>query len=237
MRLKNKNLIDFTFFTLFQYFLFILVLIPIYEGGNPVNPNETSFVWNLNFLSDLGRTHYFNGTPNPFWVFYNISLSIIGIGIFLYFYFLSYLIKQRFFKKLIILFGGLSGLGYTLISFFPADLYLEKHIQVGTVGLISFFIATLLLVIFIDRTIYRKIFYLSVVVLILLAFRILEMNLVKIIGIDKITLLKLQTISQKIVVFPQIFIAIIIFINLKNIFHNNFFIPLQNYILPRKNNR
>ncbi len=211
----KKNLFDFTFFTLFQYVIFILVLIPIYEGGNPLNPAETSFVWNLNFFSDLGRTHYFNGAPNPFWIFYNISLGIIGIGIFLYFYFLSIIITRKVIKKLIILFGSLAGIGYSLISFFPADLYFKQHIQSGMFGLVNFIIAILLIIIFINKTKYRQIYYLLLSFFIILSIRLIVIYWYKHTGDDKILLLKIHTIIQKLIVLTQIIISFIVLIKLK----------------------
>ncbi len=211
----KKNLFDFTFFTLFQYLIFALILIFIYEGGNPVNPDETSFVWDLNFLSDLGRTHYFNGAPNPFWIFYNLSLSIIGIGIFLYFYFLSIIVTHKVIKKLVILFGSLAGIGYSLISFFPADLYFKQHIQSGMFGFINFIIAILLIILFINKSKYRQIYNLLLSLLILLTVRLIVIYWAKHTGVDKISMLKIHTISQKLVVLPQIIISIIVFIKLK----------------------
>lgn len=215
MNFKRKYFFNLAIFTLIQYVFFCIILILIYTGGNLVNQNENSFSWTFNFLSDLGRTHYFNGEQNPFWIFYNISLSIVGISIIFLFYILSLLINQTTVRKLIVFFGILSGTGYALISVFPADLQLAKHVYSGYFGIINFLIANLLFIVYVDKLRYRHIYILSLTLSILIFTRIISLFYTNFVDFNDLTMLKLNVIAQKLIVFPQIFFSLIIFFKLR----------------------
>ena len=187
----------------------------LYIGGNPINHDLSKYVLNLNYLSDLGRAFYFNGDNNPFVVFYTSSMGLVGIGTGLYFYLVSTLVEKTIIRKLIILLGVLSGIGYMFIGFYPVDLYLTQHISAGMLAFYSFFLSELLLLIFINRVKYPKVFYLTLFLVLLFVLRIFLINLTKNSGLEVEIILSLKTISQKIVVYGQIIISIMILSSLK----------------------
>lgn len=215
MKFLRKNLIDITIFILLQYFFTSFILIYLYTGGNAIYHDDQVYAWHLNYLSDLGRAFYFNGNENPFWIFYGLSLGLVGIGTFLYFYLLSALIKNKVIKLLIILFSILSGIGYILIGFYPVDLYFTKHISAGMLGFYSFFFANLLLVMFINREKYRLIYHLTLLLIFLFLGRMLAIFIAHQAGADSLYMLQIKTISQKIVVYGQIITSIMILWSLK----------------------
>ena len=211
----KKYLIEIGIFSIRQYIIICLILILIYSGGNPFNFDEPDFSWSLNYLSDLGRFHYFNGEKNPFWIFYNLSISIVGIGIIIFFYLLSLLINRRIIKKIIFLFGLLSGIGYTLIGIFPVDLSLLQHVRSGYFGMINFLFAVLLTLLYINKTGYLQIYFLLVFLFTIVLAKIFTNYLTNYMNINKLALLKFKVITQKIVVFSQVFFSIIIFYKLR----------------------
>ena len=215
MKFFRKNLIDITIFILLQYFFTSLILMYLYTGGNPINHNASGYVWNLNYLSDLGSVFYFNGVKNPFGIFYDASIGLIGIGTALYFYLVSSLVEKYKIRKWIIFLGILSGLGYMLIGFYPVDLYLKQHISVGMLAFYSFFLAELLLVIFVNRANFPFVFYATLFLILLFVIRILLIYFTKDLGWETGKLLNIKTISQKIVVYGQIIVAIMILSSLK----------------------
>ncbi len=82
----NKiNLKNSTLFLFWQYIVTTVILMTLYTGGNRYAPELTHFVLDQNYLSDLGRTINFAGKPNAYSIFYTITLSLVGIGIFLFF--------------------------------------------------------------------------------------------------------------------------------------------------------
>ena len=215
MKFFRKNLIDITIFILLQYFFTSLILMYLYTGGNPVNHDMIEYVWNLNYLSDLGSVFYFNGNKNPFGIFYDVSIGLIGIGTAIYFYLVSSLIEKYKIRKWIIFLGVLSGIGYLLIGFYPVDLYLKQHIRAGMLAFYSFFLAELLLVIFVNRANFPFVFYATLILILFFVGRILLIYFIKDLGWEAGELLNFKTISQKIVVYGQIIVAIMILSSLK----------------------
>jgi len=215
MKFFRKNLIDITIFILLQYFFISFILMYLYVGGNPIHHNATGYVWYFNYLSDLGRVFYFNGHKNPFGIFYDLSLILVGIGTAFYFYLVSSLVIKDKIRKLIVLLGVLSGLGYMLIGFFPVDLYLSKHVSAGMLAFYSFFLAELLLVIFVNRANFPFVFYATLFLILLFVGRILLIYLTKDSVWEVGKILKFKTITQKIIVYGQVMISTFILYSLK----------------------
>ncbi len=138
-------------FLILQYLLTVLLLISFYKGGNFYEPSETSFIFHKNYLSDLGRTAYFNGERNPLWWMYSITLALAGFGTILFFRLMSR--NLRIYQKYIVLFFGfLAGTGLIGIAVFPVDIYKEPHIMAGSIAFLSFFLALLFLLLFSFKT-------------------------------------------------------------------------------------
>ncbi len=215
MSFFRRNLIDIAIFTLVQYFFTTLVLMYLYEGGNALNAQTASYVFDLNYLSDLGRVVFYNGMDNPFWLFYSLSMLLIGVGVVFYFYLTGFLINHKLVRKLILFLGILSGLGYAAIGFFPVDVSFANHIKAGMLAYYGFILAQLLLTFFINKDQYRVIFYLLVFLNILLLLRFVLYYLIKDMDISAISLLQIKTIYQKILVYGQVFVVLGILIRIK----------------------
>ncbi len=217
MSFLKRNLIDITIFILVQYIFITLVLMYLYEGGNTLNHQSISYAFDLNYLSDLGRTHFFNGSPNPFWFFYSLSMCLIGIGVFLFFYLVSFLINNQRIRRLLIFLGILSGIGYALIGVFPVDIHFKYHIWFGMLAYYSFVISMIMLVLFIDREQYPVIFYILVVLTLILLIRIVISFFFgnQIVDFSSEEKLQIKTIYQKVLVYTQILVAIVVLLRIK----------------------
>ena len=216
----KKNLIDISIFIILQYVLTTVILILLYSGGNPINPTEHFYVFNLNYLSDLGRVSYFSQQANPFWVFYALSMLLIGIGVFLYFYLLSRLITNLKIRKIIIFLSVITGLSYALISFFKIDTNLNGHIIAAMVSFYTFIFANLMINLFIKKELYPYIFYATALLNFFLISRMLILIFLNYFHIEPTELLKVRVISQKIIVYMQVIImtSILFYIKRMKIF-------------------
>jgi hypothetical protein len=221
MHFLKRNLIDITIFILLQYILTTLVLMYLYTGGNAINTSITAYVYNLNYLSDLGRVKYFSMHPNPFWFIYTLTMILTGIGTFLYLYLLSRLVKNESIRKIIIVLGFIAGLGYAFIGFFPVDINLTRHLTAGMTAFYVFIFANLLINFYINKTEYPYVFYATTLLNVLLIGRIMLILLIDHLQLVPVELLKYKVISQKIVIYGQVILAtsILYYIKRKKIFY------------------
>ncbi len=215
MLIVRKNLFDITIFILLLYITSSLILTFIYDGGSPIDPEQTSFCWYNNHLSDLGRAHYFNGELNPFSFFYNSSLNFLGICVFIFLYLISAIVKNKTVQNIIIFLGILSGIGMLFIGWFPYDLFPTQHKIASSLSFYSFYLAGLLLIIFIDKKQYTIIFYLMLTLIILFISRIFLVYWAKQAGINSETFLIVKALSLKFVIYPQMIFSLIIMICLR----------------------
>jgi len=211
----KKNLIDITIFILLQYILITVILILLYSGGNPINPYEHTYIFNLNYLSDLGRHADFTNQPNPFCIFYCLTMVLTGIGTVLYFYLISWLIEYSKIRKFIFILGIIVGLGYTLIGIFPADINLNWHLTVGMTAFYISIFANLMINFFIKKEVYPYIFYTTTFLNILLIGRVLFNITIDFFNLTSEELLKSKVITQKIVIYSQVIIVISILYYIK----------------------
>jgi len=206
-----KNLVDISIFFIVQFIFITLTLMYLYQGGSLLHPDAEYFIINENYLSDLGRCFYFNGNVNPFSIIFTISLSIVGVGIALFFYIISKFCHKK--RYLPIIFGSLSAIGYIGISVFWVDINYQYHLFLGKLAYLSFFIATLSLNLYMKKDYFPQIYY-------LLAFLniALFIFLTGILFIPKdVNIIKYSTISQKIIVIIQVGVAIRILYLLKKL--------------------
>jgi len=218
----KKNLIDISIFILLQYIVITAILILLYSGGNPINPTEHIYAFDLNYLSDLGRVRYFSQQSNPFWIFYSMSMLLVGIGTFLYFYLLSRLIENTKIRELILVLSVLSGLGFISIGLFPVDNNLKWHLSSGRLAFYIFILANLILNFFIKKKTYPYVFYATMFLNILLIGRVVLVYFITHSNMMLEEVLKFKVISQKILIYTQIIIvsSILFYIKRKKIFYN-----------------
>ena len=210
MQNNKKNLIDLAIFIIMMYLVSSLTLIFVYDGGSLINPTKTSFCLNTNHLSDLGRAYYFNGNINPFSFFYNSSLVFLGIYVALFFYLVSSVIKQRKINKIIISLGVISGISTMFIGWLPSDLFLKQHVFSAKFAFYSFYLTSILLIIFIDKNKYKTIFYMMSILTLLFISRTFLVYWAKQADLSVETLLHIRTISEKFVIYPQMIFSLII---------------------------
>jgi len=91
--------------------------------------STTGYLFNKNFLSDLGRTITHGGHINYHAsLLFNMALTFGGITYILFYFFLKNLFQNQMLAKvgsLVGIFGAISFIG---VAFTPADLYLDAHI-------------------------------------------------------------------------------------------------------------
>ena len=195
-------------FLILQYLITVFLLILLYKGGNYYNPDEAFFVFEKNYLSDLGRTAYFNGERNPLWWIYSITLALAGLGTFLFFFLMAKNLRV-YQKSMVLFFALLAGLGLVGIAVFPVDIYLKPHIISGSIAFFSFFIALLFLLVFSVKTntkmqnflLFLFIFLFSV----FLAIKFLAPS-----SRQSEQALMLKVIAQKIIVASQLLIPVLL---------------------------
>ncbi len=192
-------------YLLIQYVIIVLFLIFFYQGGYRFQPYVNHFVFDKTYLSDLGRTHYFSGVYNPYWWIYTLTLSLVGIGTFLFFYILSININKKV-RYIILLFSYISAFGYIGIAVNPVDIHLKTHILYGNIAFFSFIIPSFLLMIFTYRKANPTQFYplliLNIFLAWFLAFQLLASPTVN----ERI--LQTKVLAQKTIVIVQLFISI-----------------------------
>ncbi len=198
----------FTQYLLLQYIIVCVILMILYQGGSLFAPKTLHYVFDQNYLSDLGRTTFFSGNNNPYWFVYSITLFLVGIGTFLFFYLTSKAVMQN--RKMIIWFFALiSALGYIGIAISPVDTHFKQHIISGQFAYFSFLFATLSLNFLMDRKNYRNIFiWLLLLNLLLIAF--LSLSLFGPHSSEGIWALSLKTIAQKVMTVAQLGVSLLI---------------------------
>lgn len=209
---KHLSLYNLTLFLFVQYVIVTLVMIMFYDAGNRYAPESTHFVFNQNYLSDLGRSVSFTGIENPSYIFYSLTLGLAGIGIFLFFYQLQKSMTSKA-KHLISLFALVSALGYIGIALYPVNIDIATHILFGRLAYFSFFFTSVLSHILLNKGKFKtanKLFW----VLNILLFLYLLLMLFGPSSSQGVWALQLKTIAQKVIVYGQIILCMGIFINI-----------------------
>ena len=207
-----KNLIDLTIFLLLQYLFTTIILINLYQGGSYFHPETANFVLYQNYLSDLGRSYYYNGKVNLFWSLYSATLFLVAIGTVLFFYILSRMVLKK--RTLIVFFGLLSGIGFLGVSFYLVDTDFSYHILSGRLAYVSFLLGSLTTMVNWKKIHYPNV-YLWLMILNFFLFGYLVMLFVMPPSFENEFFLAIRTVSQKIIVFIQILIASLILFKLK----------------------
>ncbi len=197
----------FTFLLLIQYYIAVIILIFLYKGGYIFNPEIHHFVWDKTYLSDLGRTHYFSGIKNPYWWLYTLTLSWVGTGTILFFWILS-LNLSKYQSLMVRLLGFISGLGYIGIAVNPVDIHFSAHIFWGKIAFFSFYFTLILTWFFGYKKLgFKQKFYLAILIIFLSVYLYLQLTLPK---TTSEQLLATKVIAQKITVFAQLLLAILL---------------------------
>jgi len=206
---NDKNFLrQLTLLFFWQYIVVTIVMMFLYTGGNRYAPETTHFVLDQNYLSDLGRTINFVGKTNSYAVFYTITLSLVGVGIFLFFVQVTRKITSKL-KYLVILLSLISATSYIGIALYPVDVDIATHIKFGRAAFFSFFFTSVLFHILIDKKEQQKTNYLLFILNTLL-FAYLLLMLFGPSSSQGVWALQLKTIAQKVVVYSQITLSLLI---------------------------
>ena len=198
----------FTIFLFTQYVFVTLVMMYFYHAGHFFDHQASHFLLHQNYLSDLGRSIGFSGLENNSYIFYTITLSLVGIGIILYYLLLANTVTNNW-KYPIILIGFISGIAYIGIAINPVNESLTPHLFFGKLAFFAFFIASIGMHILLNKDIYPRINKYLYLLNIMLFFYLLLMLFGPRSSVG-IWALQLKTISQKIVVYTLMLSAIFI---------------------------
>ena len=134
MNMKNMDLKYFLIIIFpriaLSFFLFcIIVSMYIYPGSTYINHDTTRYLFNENFLSDLGRTITHGGQNNFHSSFlFNLALVFGGITYIIFFSLTHKIFNSNTLSKI----GSLLGLGGALsmigVALTPSDLMYDPHI-------------------------------------------------------------------------------------------------------------
>ncbi len=214
VKMKQINTKNLTLFLFWQYLVTTFILMFLYTGGNRYAPELTHFVVDQNYLSDLGRTIDFAGNANPYWIFYTLTLSLVGIGIFLFFVQITKTINHKL-KYLLVLLALISSISYIGIALYPVNVDIATHVKFGRMAFFSFFFTSVLFHALVDKKKYHKanklLFALNA-----LLFGYLLLMLFGPSSSQGIWALQLKTIAQKVMVYSQIFLCLLIFKNINS---------------------
>ncbi len=197
-----------TQFLLMQYIIVTVVMVLFYDAGNRYAPELNHFVLDQNYLSDLGRSVGFSGKDNPSYIYYSLTLSLVGIGILLFFLQISNTISHKG-KYLMLISAAVSAIAYIGIAYYPVDVNLESHVSYGRLAFLSFFVTTLFSHLFLDKQKYKTANKLFLVLNVMLTGYLILMFF----GPSStrgVWALQLKTISQKIMVYSQIILCMLI---------------------------
>ena len=213
---KHLSLYNFTLFLFVQYVIVTIIMIALYDAGNRYAPESTHFVFDQNYLSDLGRSMSFTGVENPNYIFYSLTLGLAGIGIFLFFLQVQNTMTSPA-KHLISLFALASTIGYIGIALYPVNIDIATHVQFGRLAFFSFFFTSVISHILLDKgrfKISNKLF----MVLNIMLFLYLLLMLFGPSSSQGIWALQIKTITQKIIVYSQILLCLAIYLNISQKF-------------------
>lgn len=205
MNLKNLTC-QLTRLLFIQYIITTVIMMFLYRGGNRYAPEVNHYVFDQNYLSDLGRTVGFSGVDNPNYYFYSITLGLIGVGILLFFIQLQNTMTNKA-KHVMTALATVSAIGYIGIALYPVDLDIQTHITFGRMAFFSFFISTLLAQILLNKQTYKTANILFTILNIML-FSYLILLFFGPSSSLGVWALQLKTIAQKIMVYSQIILCL-----------------------------
>jgi len=196
---------NLTLFLLLQYIIVTVILMFTYDAGNRLAPELDYFLLDKNYLSDLGRSVSFSGLDNPSYIYYSLTLGLVGIGILLFFFLLQNTMSHKA-KYVLGLLAIISAMSHIGIALYPVDMDLTRHITFGRLAFLSFFLSTLLAHILLDKVKYKRANTLFYVLNIMLFSYILLLFLGPS-STEGVWALQLKTIAQKVMVYGQILLA------------------------------
>ena len=206
--MTQKTVSKISIIFLLQYILVVIFLMTTYQGGYIRHPEIHHFVFDKTYLSDLGRTHYFSGVYNPYWWVYSLTLGLVAIGTFMFYYILTS--KMNKIRAFIVLsFALISAIGYLGIAFNPVDIRFYPHIIFGKIAFFSFFFALIFSLIFLAKNTKKSIVYL----LVFLSILFVGFLYLQIMGLPRMQAekaLQIKVIAQKSIVIAQLVVAIAI---------------------------
>ena len=101
----------------------------LYPGGTLNDPEQTSYLFTRNFLSDLGTTISYSGAKNTIsCILFNTSIFISGFTFIMLFYKVKDLFHFKLLSNIATLFGILGGVCFIGVACTPADILLDPHI-------------------------------------------------------------------------------------------------------------
>lgn len=204
----NNKIYQLCKFLFLQYVVVTIVMMFLYTAGNRYAPELGHHVWDQNYLSDLGRSVSFAGVENPVYIFYSLTLSLVGVGIFLFFVLIVGTINSRF-KSVVLFLALVTTVGYIGIAFYPVNEDIGRHILFGRLAFFSFFFTSVAAQILLDGKRYKTANGLFYVLNIMLFLYLLLMLFSPSSSVGQWAL-QLKTITQKLEVYSQIFLSLAI---------------------------
>lgn len=116
-------------------------LMTFYPGGNIANRGSVGYDFFQNFLSDLGRTNAFGQGYNPTAPFYSGSLALAGIATVIFFSALTHYLfhaSRNWWAVPCVLMAIVAGIGYIGVALNPINVDYHQHIMFVQIGFIGF---------------------------------------------------------------------------------------------------
>ena len=212
MQLK-KIIVYLGIFGALQFLVLTTYAMWIYPGGTMHERGLESYSFLTNYFSDLGRTKNFRGELNTTcYLLFKTALTISGICIILFFSILPSFFKHDIAKILAycaLFFGMAAGACYIGIGWIPLNESYRGHIFFVTRGFIAFLMMSFFytLAIFMEKNYPNKYGVVMIVFMVILFLQILVM-MTGPRSWSSPEALWLQAVSQKVVVYSEIFVLL-----------------------------
>jgi hypothetical protein len=186
-----------------------------YPGGHQGDSNTIGYSFFNNYFSDLGRTVSYSGEQNIVsCILFILAMLTAAVSVFLYFHTIKSYFKQT--KKLQLLMNVayscaiITAINFCLIAAVPTNIHLLLHRIFVLIAFTATFISTIIYMIMIIL----NPAYPNTSAYILLGYNIILVSylvlLYSAIAIDSLSFYLIQTIAQKIVIYSQIVVFIVL---------------------------
>ena len=129
-----------------QFIVLTAIAMLFYPGGTIWDKTTTSYVFHLNFFSDLGIATSLSGADSPISpIFFAVATGLIGLSQLVFYYGMYHSLKQNdLLRRATLLFGGISAISIIFVGQLPHDTHEVQHMLAVAVWLLGFLVAVVI---------------------------------------------------------------------------------------------
>lgn len=129
-----------------QFVVLTAIAMLFYPGGTIWDKTTTSYIFHLNFFSDLGIKTSLSGIASPVSpIFFAIATTLIGLSQLIFYYYMYHSLKNNdFLRKSTFLFGYISAIAIMFVGQLPHDTHEDQHMLAVIVWLLGFIVVVVI---------------------------------------------------------------------------------------------